>query len=83
MNLELEGRSALITCASSGVGRACVGRLLAEGAHVIAVSRGCKPEDFADLQGRERLMCVQADMNDADAFEARLGEVIDRPRYRR
>lgn len=78
MDLELTGKSVVVTCASSGVGLACATRLLHEGAEVVAVSRDVTPQTFGDAAGRERLHCVRADMNDGLRFEALLQEALDR-----
>ncbi len=39
MNLGLEGRVAIVTGGSRGIGRACAASLLGEGAKVVLVSR--------------------------------------------
>src|SRR2546421_12458908 len=42
MDLGLKGRRALVTAASKGIGRACAGALIAEGASVFIASRDAK-----------------------------------------
>ena len=42
MDLGLKGRKALVTAASKGIGRACAGALIAEGASVFIASRDAK-----------------------------------------
>ena len=42
MNLEIDGRRALVTAASRGLGRAIACALAAEGAEVIAVARNAE-----------------------------------------
>lgn len=69
MNLDLEGRRAVVTGASRGIGRACVVRLVAEGAAVCAVGRD--RDLLAELETEIRntggsVVCVQADLETGD-----------------
>jgi 3-hydroxybutyrate dehydrogenase len=71
--LDLSGRTALVTGAASGIGAACVDRLAAAGARVLAVDR--------DEEGLARFAAVAAverltvDLSDLDAVDALPGEV--------
>ena len=76
--LSLEGRVALITGASRGIGRAVALRLAAEGAHVIALARTTKDlealdDDITELGGRSTL--VPLDVADGVGID-RLAETL-------
>lgn len=67
VNLDLSGRSALVTGAGSGIGRACAQRLAAAGARVIVVDRdGAAAASVAgDIGGR----AVTVDLTDPRAVD--------------
>ena len=76
--LPLEGRVALITGASRGIGRAVALRLAGEGAHVIALARTTKDletldDDITELGGRSTL--VPLDVADGVGID-RLAETL-------
>ena len=65
MDQGLEGRNALVTGASKGIGLAIARALAAEGAHVVAGARSASPE-LADLVDEGRVAEVHADLSTAD-----------------
>jgi 3-hydroxybutyrate dehydrogenase len=72
VDLDLTGRTALVTGAASGIGRACALRLSAAGAAVTAVDRDAAglatlTEEAADAPGPVRP--VELDLTDLDAAE--------------
>lgn len=71
--LELSGRTALVTGAGSGIGRACATRLAAGGAHVLVldVDEASAKEVAAAIGGR----AVTADLADPDVVETLDAEV--------
>ncbi|MGD8395454.1 MAG: SDR family oxidoreductase [Candidatus Eiseniibacteriota bacterium] len=76
MKLGLEGRTALVGGASSGIGKAIAGALLDERANVVIVARDAKRLEAAarDLERRHgrAAMPVTADLTDAAAIEGLL-----------
>jgi NAD(P)-dependent dehydrogenase (short-subunit alcohol dehydrogenase family) len=72
MDLGLDGRIAIITGGSKGIGRATVLRMLEEGTHVLACARGREGlDELAGLARRienGRLVTLQADMSDPGAI---------------
>ena len=77
MNLGLEGRVALVTGGASGIGRACVDALVAEGARVAIVDRSPGgPEIAAALRGAGAdVAFVHADVTSEDDVRAAVATV--------
>ncbi|QDU97495.1 L-fucose dehydrogenase [Lignipirellula cremea] len=70
MDLHLQGKTALVTGGSKGIGRAIVEGLLAEGAQVVNVNReGPEGRELAEQSGGACLF-VPADLVDIDACQA-------------
>ena len=66
--VDLTGRSALVTGAASGIGRACAGRLAAAGAGVTVVDlNGDAAREVAEECGGK---AVEADLSDYEALDA-------------
>jgi NAD(P)-dependent dehydrogenase (short-subunit alcohol dehydrogenase family) len=72
VDLQLDGRVAVVTGASKGIGLAVTRTLLEEGARVVAASRKMSPE-LAELAG-PNLVHVPVDLMDRDAP----GQVVER-----
>ncbi len=79
MDLELDGRIALVTGASVGIGRGVAGVLAAEGARLaVTARRGNLLDELADeiaASGRERPLAIAADLHDRGS-PARIKEVV-------
>ena len=79
MTKRLEGRVAVITGASRGIGRAVAKRFAEEGAHIIAIARttGALEELDDEIQAAGgHATLVPLDMEDLDAID-RLGQAIN------
>jgi NAD(P)-dependent dehydrogenase (short-subunit alcohol dehydrogenase family) len=79
MDLELAGRTAVVTGAGAGIGLATTRALAAEGVHVVAGSRRITPE-LDELSGTTSVSPVEADLTDPDApadLVARAGAPVD------
>jgi NAD(P)-dependent dehydrogenase (short-subunit alcohol dehydrogenase family) len=71
VDLGLEGKAALVTGVSQGIGLACAISLLTEGARVLGTSRSAAPEV-------ERLTNLRLDMTEPGAAERAVDETVDR-----
>ena len=74
MDLGLDGKVAIVTGGSKGIGRATALRMLEEGARVMACARGREAlEETAALARRNeggRLLTLQADMSKPEDIAA-------------
>lgn len=71
MDLQLQGKTALVLASSKGLGKACALTLAREGANVIITARN---QDTLDktaagirAMGRGQVLAIAADINDAAA----------------
>ncbi|WP_432837051.1 3-hydroxybutyrate dehydrogenase [Dactylosporangium sp. CA-092794] len=76
VSLDLRGRTALVTGAGSGIGRAVAVRLAEAGARVIAVDRDKEPIEALAV-AEPAVVPVVADLSDLDAIEERLAGYLD------
>lgn len=75
---RLEGKVAVITGASSGIGRAAAARFVAEGARVVAVGRNkAKLQNLIDEVGSEHVVPAIADLADDTQAKAAIETAVD------
>jgi NAD(P)-dependent dehydrogenase (short-subunit alcohol dehydrogenase family) len=73
----LEGKVALVTGASSGIGEACVARLLREGAHVVGVDIAPPREALDVPTGTELASFAPADVRDEEQVAHVVEQVVE------
>ena len=77
MSGRLDGKVALVTGGGSGIGRACVARLVADGARVaVADVRTEAAEEVAATHG-DAAIALTADVTDEEQVAAMVGQVVD------
>lgn len=74
---RFEGKTALVTGAASGIGRASVERLLDEGATVVGVDITADARADAPVDGRGRYRFVRADVRDEEAMIAAVATAVE------
>jgi NAD(P)-dependent dehydrogenase (short-subunit alcohol dehydrogenase family) len=73
MSFGLDGLTAVVTGAGSGLGRAAAATLLADGARVVAADL-----EVAAIEPADRLVAVQADVRDPSSTDALAAAALDR-----
>ncbi len=81
---RFQGQAVVVTGAGSGIGAACVARLLAEGANIVAVDidKANAEKVAAELDAGDRILALGADVSDknqVDAVFARCVETFGAP----
>lgn len=71
-----EGRVVIVTGAASGIGRAAVERLVAEGGRVVAVDR--RADQLAWAEGDTHVVVVAGDVTDASVNDAAVVAAVER-----
>ena len=78
VNLDLAGRTALVTGAGSGIGRACAERLAAAGALVLAVDIDERAaREVAGAIGGRAIVCDLADLDAVSALPAAVDVLVN------
>ena len=71
---RLAGKVAIVTGASSGIGRATAALFQAEGAQVIAAARYTRPEELAYWDGMEGVLPLRVDVTKLEDVQRMVGE---------
>ena len=79
--MRFEGKTAIVTGGSNGIGRACVVKLASEGAKIALVDV-CEPEASQELidelkDGPGQIHAFQADVRDAERVTQLVGQIVD------
>ncbi len=76
--MKFEGKTAVITGAAQGIGRACAERLLADGANVVIsdVNMARLTETAAEIGEADRVLAVRTDVTKTDDASYITGETI-------
>lgn len=75
---KLAGKVAIVTGASSGIGRACAQALAAEGAQVVMVSRSITDAAAEGVVGGPAPVCLHCDVVSRAAVQAMVADVMSR-----
>lgn len=78
MDLQLEGKVAIVTGASRGLGKAAALALIEQGAKVLAAARSLEELRQLELGAPEHVFAVQCDMKDPVAVAALADQAVDR-----
>lgn len=78
MNLDLDGRVAIVTGASRGLGRAAADALVAEGVSVLAAARSAPELEKLRATAPDHVEPIVVDMHDADAVAALAEDAVRR-----
>lgn len=70
-------KTAIVTGAASGIGRACVARLLADGHRVAALDIGALPVDLG-AAAPDRFLALQADVGSLDSCQSAVAATVKR-----
>jgi 2-deoxy-D-gluconate 3-dehydrogenase len=77
IDLELDGKTAIVTGASRGLGRAIAAALAEQGARILAVARTIDELNSLQATARQNVRARQCDMRDSDDVARLPGEAIE------
>ncbi|MCS5498180.1 SDR family oxidoreductase [Cnuibacter physcomitrellae] len=75
---DLDGKTALVTGGTSGIGLAVVRRFVAEGAHVVVTGRSAGKLDDVKRELGDRVTTVQGDVSSLDDLDRVYAAVVER-----
>src|SRR5216684_342485 len=81
MDLQLQGKTALVLAASKGLGKACAMALAREGANVVIAARGKETLEATAAEirgmGKGKVLAVPADVSHVQAAESLVAAAAD------